>query len=226
MRRQNLNKEVAQHVRDGIFSGRIRPGERLDQDAIAETLDVSRLPVREALITLEAEGLIRIVARRGAFVARLTQQDIRDHFEMFGLLSGLAAQRAATTIGRDHLRRLEELNESLRRSDDPSEHDRLNFEFHQTINHVGASGRLTSGLAMLSNSMPTRFLEFGTETELRTRAVDEHAQIIAALRSSLEDEAAAAVVSHFKSTGHQAVEILDQRGFWDEDEPSEDEETA
>ena len=65
LRRPNLKQEAAQHVRDMIFSASVRPRERLDQDKIAEQLGISRLPVREALITLEAEGLVENIARRG-----------------------------------------------------------------------------------------------------------------------------------------------------------------
>src|SRR5690606_9987065 len=93
--RTNLKDEVARYVRDLILSGAVHAGQRIDQDEIAEQVGVSRLPVREALIILEAEGLIVNVARRGSFVAPLSPDDFFDHFEMYGLLAGIAAGRAA-----------------------------------------------------------------------------------------------------------------------------------
>ena len=63
MRRGNLADEVADHIRDSILTGRLRPGTRIDQDAIARDMGVSRLPVREALISLDQEGLVRTLPR-------------------------------------------------------------------------------------------------------------------------------------------------------------------
>src|SRR5487761_1697740 len=67
---------VADPVRDGILRGRYRLGELLDQQVLAEELGVSIIPVREALHRLAADGLVRILPRRGAFVAELTRQEL------------------------------------------------------------------------------------------------------------------------------------------------------
>jgi len=65
MARPNLQDEVASWVRRAIFSGELKPGERINQDELAERLELSRLPIREAMIALEREGLIRTIPRRG-----------------------------------------------------------------------------------------------------------------------------------------------------------------
>ena len=87
--RENLKESVVHEIRQLIMSGQLRAGE-IDQYDLAERLRVSRLPVREALIVLENEGLVDQIARRGAFVASLTPQDIRDHYEIYGVISSLA----------------------------------------------------------------------------------------------------------------------------------------
>ena len=87
-RRHNLADEVATHIRTAILAGRLRSGERIDQDAIADELGVSRLPVREALIALDKEGLVNTIPRKGSYVARIDREDIADHYEIFGQLSG------------------------------------------------------------------------------------------------------------------------------------------
>ena len=92
-RRRNLAEDVAEHIRQEILAGRFRPGDRIDQDAIAVQLGVSRLPVREALIALDQEGLIESIPRRGAYVQRLEREDIADHYQLFGQAAGLAAYR-------------------------------------------------------------------------------------------------------------------------------------
>ena len=99
MRRGNLADEVADHIRDSILTGRLRPGTRIDQDAIAKDMGVSRLPVREALISLDQEGLVRTLPRRGAYVERVQREDIADHYQLFGTVAGLAAARAVAGAG-------------------------------------------------------------------------------------------------------------------------------
>ncbi len=213
--RPNLKQEVAQHVRDLILSGSLRPGQRLEQDGIAAELGVSRLPVREALIMLEAEGLVENIARRGSFVASLEPEDISDHFEMYGLLSGLAAARAAAAHSPVLLERLGEITRDMRAATDPVEHDRLNYAFHQAINKAGGSRRLISVLRVLSKNMPTNFFGHNTEWEFKEQAFDEHDLILEALRSGDGGAAAKALAVHFGHTGDQAVRMLRAVGFWD-----------
>jgi DNA-binding GntR family transcriptional regulator len=81
-RPKNLKHAVASLIRERIFSGGLRPGSRVDQDALAEAFGVSTMPVREALISLEAEALVVNVPRRGSYVADLTRDDVRDHYRI------------------------------------------------------------------------------------------------------------------------------------------------
>lgn len=216
--RPNLKQEVAQHVRDLILSGSVRPGQRLDQEGIAYELGVSRLPVREALIMLEAEGLVENIARRGSFVASLEPADIIDHFEMYGLISGLAAARAANVESGELTERLTQISAEMRSASDPKEHDRLNFAFHQAINKAGGSRRLLSVLRTLSNNMPTSFFAHNTEWAFKDKALDEHDAIVDALRRGDGEGAAKQMAEHFANTGEQAVRMLKSVGFWNASE--------
>lgn len=214
--RQSL-KQVAEHyIRDLIFSGKLHAGSRIDQDKIAEALDVSRLPIREALITLESEGMVKVKARRGAFVARLEPEDILDHFLMYGLLNGLAAQRIPDAQRGEVAEQLAKLSQQMRDTNDSREHDRLNFEFHRVINRAGGSRRLISVLRILSNSMPSQFFESNSEWGFRDRTFDEHDEIVELIRKGDGTGAAAALTGHFEHTGQQAVRTLESVGFWNE----------
>jgi len=216
--RTNLKDEVAQHVRDLILSGTVHAGERIDQDDIAEKVGVSRLPVREALIMLEAEGLVVNIARRGAFVAPLSPDDISDHFEMYGLLAGLAAARVARSDKQPELlATLEDIQRRMRAARDGDELDELNFAFHQAINRAGTSRRLRSVLRMLSNNMPTHFFSRSVERDWQERALDEHEVIIAALRARDDTLASQATAEHFRHTAEQAIHLLQEQGFWSDD---------
>jgi DNA-binding GntR family transcriptional regulator len=213
-RRLSLKQEAANYIRDLIFSGTVHAGERLDQDGIAAALDVSRLPIREALITLEAEGMVTNVVRRGAFVAALEPEDILDHFRMYGLLSGIAAERVAEQQPAGVVERLTALMQQMRASVDPAQHDELNFLFHKTINRAGGSRRLISVLRILANNMPSNFFESNTEWEFREQTFAEHEQIVAHIREGRGKAAAEALAEHFVHTGQQAVRHLEAVGFW------------
>jgi DNA-binding GntR family transcriptional regulator len=213
-RRLSLKQEAANYIRDLIFSGGVRAGERLDQDGIAAALDVSRLPIREALITLEAEGMVTNVVRRGAFVAALEPEDILDHFRMYGLLSGIAAERVAQQQPAGVVQQLTDLMQEMRASSEPAQHDELNFRFHQTINRAGGSRRLISVLRILANNMPSNFFASSTEWEFREQTFAEHEQIVTHIRLGEGKAAAEGLAEHFVHTGEQAVRHLEAVGFW------------
>ena len=103
---------IASHIRRLIFEGELRAGMRVPQDAIASDLGVSRIPVREALIVLEREGWVTNEMHRGAFISALDEQAVHDHYELYGLIYGFAADRALSRLLReDWPRTLEEVEE-------------------------------------------------------------------------------------------------------------------
>jgi DNA-binding GntR family transcriptional regulator len=82
-------------IRKLIFSRTLKPGERIDEQALARDLGISRTPLREALKVLHNEGLVTLVPRRGCFVTQLTGRDFEEIYGMIGLLESAAAGRAA-----------------------------------------------------------------------------------------------------------------------------------
>ena len=96
MERPSSGDLVAIHVRSLIFNGELRQGDRVHQDDIARQLGVSRIPVREAIIALDREGWLTITPHRGAFVHGLDEDSLRDHYELLGLVYGLAGRRAVS----------------------------------------------------------------------------------------------------------------------------------
>src|SRR5207248_10847418 len=84
--RQSLGAAVVERLREKILSGELREGEQLRQDAIATEFQISRIPVREALTHLAAEGLVTLVANRGAVVSALSPEEIMELFETRAVL--------------------------------------------------------------------------------------------------------------------------------------------
>src|SRR5262249_59318784 len=95
MRSETSTTAAADALRDAIVDGRLQPGERLRTVALAESLNLSRTPVREALVQLEREGLVEIVPRRGAVVRAFANEDLLDLYEVRAVLEAAAARRAA-----------------------------------------------------------------------------------------------------------------------------------
>ncbi|ALJ19289.1 GntR family transcriptional regulator [Microbacterium sp. No. 7] len=210
--RRTYKAEAAAHLRSQILSGALPPGSRIDQDAVSDALGISKLPVREALIQLESEGLIVNVAHRGAFVGLTSPEDILDSFEVYGLASGLAASRAVDRITPEQLARLESICDQMDASHDMAELQELNRQFHRLVSQVGGSGRLRAILRYLTSSLPANFYEFAPHW--RETANREHREIFEAIRDRDKERADHAMAQHTWHGGEHAVEVLKQRGFW------------
>jgi DNA-binding GntR family transcriptional regulator len=211
----SLKSAAAAYLREQILTGKLRPGTKVDQDEISEALGMSRLPVREALIELAQESLIDAVPRRGAFVARLERADIKDHYRIFGLIAGLAASRAATSLTDEQLTRLRRIHESFVSATDPETQAQRNHEFHKMINENGGSRRLASVLGLLSRSLPVRYFEF-VPNWAQTSA-GHHARILNALEAHDAHEAQRVMEHHVAESGDLAVDILQEMGYWERD---------
>lgn len=211
----SLKDTAAAYLREQILTGQLRPGTKVDQDEISETLGMSRVPVREALIELAQESLIDAVPRRGAFVARLERTDIIDHYRIFALIAGLAASRAATLLSDEQLVELRRMHESLVAATDPEEKAHWNHEFHKMINRAGGSRRLASVLGLLARSLPVRYFEFVPQwAEI---SAGHHERILIALEGHDAHEAQRLMEHHVAESGDLAVDILQEMGYWDRD---------
>ena len=213
-RRRSLAEDVADHLRDAILTGQLRPGTRIDQDAVAEQLGVSRLPVREALIALDQEGLIRTIPRRGSYVQQLQRDDIADHYQLFGRVAGLAAARAVVRIDAEQLAELEAVHAQMATATDPREHERLNFEFHRIVNQAAGSRRIASVLKLLSRSLPSHYFEFIPEWPDRAEA--QHGEILEAFRRRDPAAAQVAMEQHLNESARYAIAALEQMDFFED----------
>jgi DNA-binding GntR family transcriptional regulator len=147
-----MSEIIARSLRQDMLFGKIRPGTRITQDDVSERFDVSRMPARDALRQLLAEGLLRQDGRL-VRVAVLTETDVRQMFEIDAFLHGLAAQGAANNDRPEFRRKLGELEKQVTDrlcSGDLAGAAETNWEFHRLINHHGASQHLRSVLRFIS----------------------------------------------------------------------------
>jgi DNA-binding GntR family transcriptional regulator len=141
---RNASAAATELIRLAIVEGRLVPGQRLKEEELAREFGISRTPVREALLVLQAEGLVDAMPNRGATVRAHTAQDLDDLYQLRALLEGFAARRAATRLDEAELVQLHESCERFARleEDDVSEIVRENVDFHNTILEGAGSARL------------------------------------------------------------------------------------
>ena len=111
----SLHDEVASQLRERIFAGELAPGMFLDEVRLAEQMNISRTPLREALKVLSVEGLVRHEPRRGCFVNEVTDKDLDEIFPVIALLEGRCAHEAARNASDADLQALEALHQKLSR---------------------------------------------------------------------------------------------------------------
>src|ERR1700712_2748512 len=97
---------VVSHVVNLVLTGKLRSGDRLDRNEIAEDLGLSRVPVQEAVVELEHSGVVSTRYHRGAFVERFDEGVVREHHEIYGVLNGIPSARAATAHRPDFVEKL------------------------------------------------------------------------------------------------------------------------
>lgn len=147
---------AADLIREAIVDGRVSPGDRLKEEELAQQLGISRTPVREALLVLQAEGLVEAVPNRGSAVRAYGRRELEELYELRALLEGHVASRAATRRTDAHL---EELRQSCARfaallpSADVATFVGENSAFHETILDAAASERL-KGMVRQVVAMP------------------------------------------------------------------------
>ena len=212
----SLKEMVSDYIREGVVSGRLGPGAKVDQDEIAEALGISRLPIREALIELTAKGFVESIPRRGAFVVKLTPQDIEDHFEVVALLFGLTARRAAEHITAQQLRKLQQLHYEATTTQDSSRRLALSYEFYRIVNLVATSERLLLTLRFLAFALPNDFY-FNTSRWPATETVYRE-RVLAALENHEPVAAADATEEHLRTAAKVTINELRSRGYWSDSE--------
>ena len=196
---RTLGERVYDLLREDILSGHLGPGAELSEVALAERLGVSRGPVREALGRLSAQGLVTIQPRRGAYVSVLTRQEFLEAYQVREVLEALAARLAVTSLRPEDLAELEALQgEMLQAARDKAVRSFFdaNHRFHLRLVSLSGNGRLIETHAQLTERMGrymARSLSLRGNLE---RSLQEHREILDALRDRDGLRAAAAVGAH------------------------------
>jgi len=192
-------------IRERLLSGDFLPGDRLGEEEIAHELDMSRTPVREALRTLAADGLIEIQKNRGARVVDWSEDELVGVFEIRMRLEGLAARRAAERAKPEDVIKLTELAKQVEHFSQPvpirdfAQISRYNGEFHGEILRISGSGTLTSAVDRVMFVSVLSRTRQAMNDEAMKRSSNHHFEIIAAIEAGQGDWAESAIRNHILS---------------------------
>jgi len=213
--RQSLTSAVADKLRDQIIRGEIPEGAQLRQDAIATQYQVSRIPVREALRQLDAEGLIAIVPNRGAIVPALSPDDIEELFSIRALLEPEVLKLSIPRLSDGDFSEAEAVLRKyvgeLRREDHVSAWGRLNWQFHSILYSRANQPRSMAIIRNVNNSGEryTRLQLYLTQG--MKRANEEHHQMLELCRQRDVVAACNLLREHIRYAGESLKRVLQQK---------------
>lgn len=212
LRRRSLHEEVADCVRTMIIEGELKEGQRIHEPELCQQLDISRTPLREALKVLHSEGLVTIEPNRGAWVATITPEEIREHFEIISSLERRAAELTAVKASESDLARLSKLQDKLERhyqARERNEYFETNQHIHRLIIELAGNDTLTQLHHQLMNRVSRgRYLAIGMQHRWE-ESVDEHRALLDALRARNAELAGRILAEHVLHTGGTLAKELE-----------------
>ena len=150
--------QVVAHVFNLVLTGKLRTGDRVDRNEIATRLGMSRVPVQEAIVQLEHDGLLSTSYHRGAFIERFDEDTVREHYELHGVLNGIASARAAANPTPGILGQLDGVLRTLRGCKEPRAFQRAVRAYRRAINDEYAGPRLHAAIRASQGLIPRAFL--------------------------------------------------------------------
>jgi DNA-binding GntR family transcriptional regulator len=202
LKQHALYEEVAELLRQRIFSRELTPGSWIDELKLAEEYGISRTPLREALKVLATEGLVTMKVRRGAYVTEVNEKDLHDVFHLMALLEADAARTVAQTATDKQLQELEALHQQLEKAaKDKKDHIRfftMNEGFHIRLLQIADNKWAGQMVADLRKVMKLNRAQSLLKAGRIEESLAEHAAIMAALKKRDAAATQAAMRAHIE----------------------------
>ena len=197
-----LYEEVAELLRQRIFNRELPPGSWIDELRIAEEFGISRTPLREALKVLAAEGLVTMKVRRGAYVTEVSEQDLREVYDLLALLESDAAGEVCARATDEELRALAQMHDDLEQAADRVKGSRdrffeINEAFHLRLLDLAGNRWRKQIVTDLRKVMKLNRHSSLFKTGRIAESLDEHRAIVQAISRRASQEAVEAVKKHF-----------------------------
>jgi DNA-binding GntR family transcriptional regulator len=148
---------VVSHVVNLVLTGKLRSGDRIDRNEIAHELGLSRVPIQEAVVQLEHDGVVSTQYHRGAYVERFDESVVREHHEIYGLLNGIASARAAADANPKIVEQLNSLIDIMRGSKESRAFQDAALQFRRIIIDEYTGPRLNAAIRASQTFIPRAF---------------------------------------------------------------------
>lgn len=209
-----ISDEICKKLAEDIIAGRIGPGQKLEENAVAKQFDVSRTPVRDAFRQLEGTGLIETKAHRGATVIDLNTDQLSDIFEALAEIEALCAKLSARRMSTLERKKLQNLHHDSKKpiaADDDSKYSDFNEKIHKAI-HEGAQNETLMSLAadLWQRLAPFRRAVFFRREDRMTKSSNEHDLIVEAISAGDTERAFTAMHDHVANSGLNAMAYLEE----------------
>lgn len=202
--------QVVEVLRQWILTGRLAAGQHIRQEAIAAELGVSRVPVREALLALEAEGLIIRQKYKGAFVAEISLAEIKETYLLRDVLESLLFEKALPRITEDHLRRAEDIIRESNEATTGEDWMALNIDFHMTLYEPSCLLLTMQTLKSMFRRTDRYFrLQQAISPTVENTNRDQHQEIIDIIRSGDRKAALKAMREHIRSNADEIIRYVE-----------------
>ena len=195
-----LYEEVAERLRNSIFSHEYAPGAWIDEQSIAAEYGISRTPMREAIKVLAAEGLITMKMRRGAYVTEVSKSDLNQIFTVLALLEGQACREAATKATEKQLEALDSIHLKLERAAADRNLDEffvINQSFHEKIQEISSNPWMKRTIDDLKKVLKLQRRDSLSKRGRMESSLLEHRKILSALLARDPDLSEKLMKEHF-----------------------------
>ncbi len=205
----SAQEEAYQYLLNAIRMGELQPGQRIVAEDIAEVLDMSRMPIREALRRLSTEGLVAMRANRGAVVKKLSKDEVQEIFEMRAALEALAAAKAVTKATASDIHELEFLLSRLESvKSDLSLWITAHREFHEKISAISQAPRLLAQISSL-HALIEPLMRIWIEKAPGSKNVNSvHQEILHVMKSGDADAMEKLIKKHSKVTADVILQSM------------------
>ena len=208
-----LRDVVFNTLRQAILKGELAPGERLMEIQLAQKLGVSRTPIREAIRKLELEGLVLMIPRRGAEVARISEKSLKDVLEVRRSLEELAIELACQRMTEEDMQALEEAQKAFKAAIDQGDAMKIaetDEAYHDVIYHSTRNKRLVQIISNIREQMYRYRVEYLKDVESRKTLVEEHYAVYRALKARNQQQAVKDICIHIVNQQDAILRSLEQ----------------
>jgi DNA-binding GntR family transcriptional regulator len=202
---------IADSLRSDILHGRLKSKQPLRQDEIAATFGVSKIPVREALFQLKAEGLVTFAPNRGAAVSELSPAEVDEIYTMRIALETIALRRAIPHLTIANLSQAETILQTIDREHHVTRWADLNWEFHATLYKPANLPRLMEAVKILHVNVARYLVIYLAGMDYQATSQREHHQILAVCRQGQAEVATTLLEQHLRAASDQLIAFFKQR---------------